>query len=177
MLGHLDSNPDLSGQFVDPQTLLRVAPLITSTASLVIAGDSHLFLSSFISLAPQRRPQVSELAPRYFEAFFWRGLPAIFASYGLSVAFGATNAWYSRPSPVSWAWYAGGMALALAHFAFVPKIMWKVKDAIDAKDVKEIDGAEAIQGWLDVHHVRMALADIPAWTCFLIATLKALKPV
>ncbi|KAI4862668.1 hypothetical protein F4820DRAFT_429904 [Hypoxylon rubiginosum] len=172
-----------SGQFVDPQTLLRVAPLITSTASLVIAGDSHLFLSSFISLAPQRPQQVAELAPRYFEAFFWRGLPAIFASYGPSVALGATNAWhyYSRtspgPSPASWAWYAGGTALALAHYAFVPKIMWKVKDAIDAKDVKEIDGVQAIRGWLDVHHVRMALVDIPAWTCFLIATLKSLKSI
>ncbi|KAI1769404.1 hypothetical protein GGR53DRAFT_474187 [Hypoxylon sp. FL1150] len=171
-----------SGQFFDPLTLLRVAPLVTSTASLVIAGDSHLFLASFLSLSPQRRQQVNELAPRYFEAFFWRGLPAIFATYGLSVALGAANA-YSRSSPVSsrawawaWAWYAGGSAFALAHFAFVPKIMWKVKDAIDAKDEGK-DGARAVQGWLDVHYVRMALADVPAWTCFLVAALKTLKSV
>ncbi|KAI1402795.1 hypothetical protein F4819DRAFT_264440 [Hypoxylon fuscum] len=164
-----------SGQFFDPLTLLRVAPLITSTASLVIAGDSHLFLSSFINLnSPSQRPHVNALAPRYFETFFWKGLPCIFLTVGPSVAFGLTN-FYARPAAASWAWYAGGTALALAHFAFVPKIMWKVKAAVDAKADADGTGAEAVQGWLDVHYVRMALADIPAWTCFLVATLKSLK--
>ncbi|KAI6082921.1 hypothetical protein F4821DRAFT_245764 [Hypoxylon rubiginosum] len=161
------------GQFFDPLTLLRVAPLVTSTASLVVAGDSHLFLSSFISLAPQQRQQVNQLAPRYFEAFFWRGLPVIFVSYGLSIALGAANAYSLRPSH-PWAWYAGGSVLALAHFAFVPKIAVKVRDAIDPN---YDEGAKTYQGWLDVHYVRMALADIPAWTCFLIATLKSLKSI
>ncbi|KAI1380151.1 hypothetical protein F4677DRAFT_252079 [Hypoxylon crocopeplum] len=164
-----------SGQFFDPLTFVRVAPLITSTASLVIAGDSHLFLSSLVSLK-QQRPIVNAIAPRYFETFFWKGLPHIFVTYGLSIAFGVTN-WYSRPSPTSWAWYAAGSALALAHFAFVPKIMWKVKDAIDAKEESGGDAVEMIQGWLNVHYVRMAVADIPAWTCFLVATLKSLKSV
>ncbi|KAI0386435.1 hypothetical protein F5Y04DRAFT_244064 [Hypomontagnella monticulosa] len=164
-----------SGQFFDPLTLLRVAPLVTSTASVIIASDSHLFLSSIVSLKKQRE-KVNEIIPRYFEAFFWRGLPHIFITYGLSIAFGLTNT-YSRPFATSRAWYAAGSVLALAHFAFVPKIMWKVKDAIDAKEVADGTGAEAVQGWLNVHYVRMALADIPAWTCFLIATLKSLKSI
>ncbi|KAI2626969.1 hypothetical protein GGS26DRAFT_147062 [Hypomontagnella submonticulosa] len=164
-----------SGQFFDPLTLLRVAPLVTSTASLVIASDSHVFLSSLVSLKQQRQ-KVNEIAPRYFEAFFWKALPHIFISYGLSIAFGVTNS-YSRPYAASRAWYVAGSVLALAHFAFVPKIMWKVKDAIDAKEDANGAGAEAIQGWLNVHYVRMALADIPAWTCFLVATLKALKSI
>ncbi|KAI1772281.1 hypothetical protein F4818DRAFT_454132 [Hypoxylon cercidicola] len=86
-----------AGRYLDERVVLQVRDGVTSTASLVIAGDSHLFLSSFVSLTPQRRQQVQELAPRYFEIFFWRGLPAILASYGLSAALGATNV-CSRPS-------------------------------------------------------------------------------
>ncbi|KAI0169079.1 hypothetical protein GGR52DRAFT_553689 [Hypoxylon sp. FL1284] len=160
-----------SGQFLDPSTLLRIAPVVTSTASVMIAWDSHLFLSSLVGLAPQRRTQVKELAPRYFEAFFWRGLPAIFGTFGLSAALGTANARSAAPS-ASW-WYAAGSALALVHFAFVPKIMWKVRDAVD--DVPGADGVEAIRGWLGVHYVRMALADIPSCACFLVAAAKALK--
>ncbi|KAI1443824.1 hypothetical protein F5Y02DRAFT_419696 [Annulohypoxylon stygium] len=164
-----------SGRFLDPLTLLRVAPLITSTASLTIASDSHLFLSSLTSLKSQRA-SVNQMAPRYFETFFWRGLPEIFVTFGLSLAFGVANA-YRKPSAAGWAWYAGGSAFSLAHFAFVPAIAWKVKDAIDAKETPNGGAAEAIQGWLNVHYVRMALADIPSWTCFLVAVVKTLGRV
>ncbi|OTB03646.1 hypothetical protein M426DRAFT_321571 [Hypoxylon sp. CI-4A] len=164
-----------SGAFLDPLTLLRVAPLVTSTASLVIATDSHIFLSSLISLR-QQRAKVNELAPRYFEAFFWKGLPEVLVTFGLSIAFGLTNT-YSKPTAASWAWYAGGSALSLVHFAFVPKIMWRVKDAIEAKAEPNGEASEAIGRWLGVHYVRMALSDFPAWTCFLVAALKALKSV
>ncbi|KAI1801986.1 hypothetical protein F4811DRAFT_531572 [Daldinia bambusicola] len=164
-----------SGLFFDPLTLLRVAPLVTSTASIVIAGDSDLFLGALLSLK-QHRSRVNEIAPRYFEVFFWKGLPYIFLTYGLSATCGLVNA-YSRSHAASWNWYAAGSALALAHFAFVPKIMWKVKDAIDAKEEPNGGGASALQGWLGVHHVRTALVDVPAWACFLVAIVKALKSI
>ncbi|KAL7622350.1 hypothetical protein AAE478_007854 [Parahypoxylon ruwenzoriense] len=163
-----------SGRFIDPLTLLRVAPLITSTISLAHAGDAHLFLSTLVGLE-RERPRVNEIVPRYFESFFWKGLPLIFASYGLSAALGAAN-YFSRPN-AALAWYVGGSALALAHFAFVPKIMWKVKAAIDAEEHPNGSGARDIQGWLNVHYVRMALADFPAWSCFLIAALKSLGSI
>ncbi|KAI1457009.1 hypothetical protein F4805DRAFT_203836 [Annulohypoxylon moriforme] len=165
-----------SGLFLNPLTLLRVAPLITSTASLTIAADSHLFLSSLVSLKDQQRSTVNKIIPRYFETFFWRGLPSIFVTFGLSIAFGVTNA-YGRRSAAAWAWYAGGSAFSLAHFAFVPMIAGTVRDAIEAKETAEGGGVEAIQGWLNVHYVRMALADIPSWTCFLVAVVKTLGPV
>ncbi|KAI1410728.1 hypothetical protein F5Y13DRAFT_167226 [Hypoxylon sp. FL1857] len=164
-----------SGAFFDPLTLLRVAPLVTSTASLVIANDSHIFLSSLVSLKKQRA-QVNEIAPRYFEAFFWKGLPLIFGTFGLSIAFGLTNI-YSKPYAASRGWYAAGTALGLLHFAFVPKIMWTVKDAIEAKEDPNGGSADAIQRWLNVHYVRMALSDIPSWACFAIAVLKSLKGI
>ncbi|KAI1098231.1 hypothetical protein F4804DRAFT_325347 [Jackrogersella minutella] len=160
-----------SGRFLDPLTLLRVAPLITSTASLAIANDSHVFLSSLVSL--KQRGKVNEVAPRYFEAFFHRGLPDIFVTFGLTVAFGIANA-YARPRAAAWAWYAGGAAFSFAHFAFVPKIAWKVKAAIDAKEEPNGSAVEHIQAWLKVHYARIATADFPAWTCFLIAVVKSL---
>ncbi|KAI0835121.1 hypothetical protein F5Y06DRAFT_277413 [Hypoxylon sp. FL0890] len=164
-----------SGAFFNPLTLLRVAPLVTSTASLVIANDSHIFLSSLVSLK-KHRARVNEVGPRYFEAFFWKGLPLIFATFGLSIAFGLTNA-YMRPYAASRGWYAGGTALAFLHFAFVPKIMWTVKDAIDAKEDPNGGCADAIQRWLNVHYVRMTLSDIPSWTFFAIAVVKSLKAI
>ncbi|KAI5866083.1 hypothetical protein GGS23DRAFT_367624 [Durotheca rogersii] len=165
-----------SRRLFDPVTLLRVAPLLTSTATLVHAGDAHLFLSTLVGLRPQR-PKVNELAPRYFESFFWRGLPLIFLGYGASVALGVANYVALRRAASVSAWYAGGSVLALAHFAFVPKIMWRVKDAIDADEAPDGPGAQAIQRWLNVHYARMALADFPAWTCFFVAALKVLKPI
>ncbi|KAI0887845.1 uncharacterized protein GGS22DRAFT_154451 [Annulohypoxylon maeteangense] len=166
-----------SGLFLNPLTLLRVAPLITSTASLTIASDSHLFLSSLVSLK-RERSTVNQVAPRYFETFFWRGLPEILVTFGLSLAFGIANSYGGRrPRAAAWAWYAGGSAFSLAHFAFVPTIAFKVRDAIEAKEAPDGGAAEAIQGWLNVHHVRMALADIPAWTCFLVAVVKSLRPI
>ncbi|KAK6957178.1 hypothetical protein Daesc_002464 [Daldinia eschscholtzii] len=164
-----------SGLFFDPLTLLRVAPLVTSTASIVIAGDSDLFLSALISLK-QHRTKVNEIGPRYFETFFWKGLPYIFLTYGLSVTCGLVNS-YSRWHAVSWKWYAAGSLLAFSHFAFVPKIMWKVKDAIDAKEDPNGGATNALQGWLDVHHVRTALVDVPGWACFLVGTVKGLQSI
>ncbi|KAI1472774.1 uncharacterized protein F4812DRAFT_410201 [Daldinia caldariorum] len=165
-----------SGLFIDPLTLLRVVPLVTSTASIVIAGDSDLFLSALLSLK-QHRGKVNEIAPRYFEVFFWKGLRYILLTYGLSATCGLVNAYSRSHAAASWNWYAAGSVLALAHFAFVPKIMWKVKDAIDAKEEPNGGAANALRGWLAVHHVRTALVDVPSWACFLVATVKALKSI
>ncbi|KAI2472893.1 hypothetical protein F4781DRAFT_382235 [Annulohypoxylon bovei var. microspora] len=165
-----------SGRFLDPLTLIRVAPLVTSTASLAIANDSHLFLSSLVSLK-QQRGKVNEVAPRYFEAFFWRALPDIFVTFGLSVALGIANSCGRRASAAAWAWYAGGAAFSLAHFAFAPAVAWKVKAVVDAEEEPTGGAAEAIRGWLSMHYARIAVADVPAWTCFLVAVVKTLGPV
>ncbi|KAI1387244.1 uncharacterized protein F4822DRAFT_405848 [Hypoxylon trugodes] len=164
-----------SGRFFDPITFLRVAPLVTSTASLVIANDSHLFLSSLLAVK-RHRAEVNVIAPRYFEEFFWRGLPEIFVTFGLSIAFGLANVYY-KPYAASRFWYAGASALALLHFTFVPTIAQTVKATVESEEIPDGKAREAIRGWLDVHHVRMVVSDIPSWTCFFVAALKALTPI
>lgn len=161
-----------SGKFVDPVTLLRAAPLITSTVSLVFSFDQHLFLDVF--LAPHHREQADGLVSSYFKTLFPRGLAVIFTSYPLSIACGACNL-YAAPQ-TAYPWFAAGTALALAHFAFVPKIMWRVK-AVYESDEKKSRATDDLAGWLNVHIVRSLAVDLPAWLCFATACLKSLTPV
>jgi hypothetical protein len=107
-----------SNQFVDPLTLLRVAPLVTSTAALLFSVDQYVFLDTF--LAPQHRHKANEIVPSYFKAFFSKGIVTIFTLYPLSIATGIGN-YHANPNG-AWQWYAAGTALAAAHFAFVPII-------------------------------------------------------
>ncbi|KAK7931831.1 hypothetical protein PG985_002543 [Apiospora marii] len=124
-----------SGRFVDPMTLLRVTPLVTSTAAVMFSADQYLFLDTL--LAPPHRERANELVPL---TFFGRGIWIIMTAYPLSIATGVANVYQSSGGGSSIAaklssggnngaarWYAAGAALALAHFAFVPSIMYKVQ--------------------------------------------------
>lgn len=107
-----------SGAFFDPITLLRAAPLVSSTAALCFSYDQYLFLNNF--LRPEHRDEANSLVPSYFATFFMRGLPQLLMFYGVSIGAGAANIW-GKPNGAS-RWFAAGTALAFAHFAFVPKI-------------------------------------------------------
>lgn len=107
-----------SRAFFDPITLLRAAPLVSSTAALCFSYDQYFFLNNF--LRPEHRDEANSLVPSYFATFFMRGLPQLLMFYGVSIGAGAANVW-GKPNGAS-RWFAAGTALAFAHFAFVPKI-------------------------------------------------------
>ncbi|KAI1079932.1 hypothetical protein F5B20DRAFT_580728 [Whalleya microplaca] len=162
-----------SGQFFDPLTLLRVTPLVASSASLWLAVEEHRYLNIFLLL--KDRSKVNEILPSYFEKFFYTTFPYLLSTFGITIATGVTN-FYSRPNKAL-PWYAAGTALTLAHFAFVPGVMWKVKATIEAKPEPNGSGADEVKRWLAVHRVRSIFADFPAWACFFIAVLKSLKSI
>lgn len=175
-----------SGRFVDPMTLLRVTPLVTSTAAVMFSADQYLFLDAL--LAPPHRERANELVPSYYRTFFGRGIWIIMTAYPLSIATGVANAYRSSGGGSSVAaqlssgggnngaarWYAAGAALALAHFAFVPSIMYKVQALYEGEGKGE--GNQNLKRWLDVHLVRSLLVDVPSWICFATACLKSLGP-
>ncbi|KAI0399503.1 hypothetical protein F4802DRAFT_602938 [Xylaria palmicola] len=161
-----------SRSFFDPLVLLRVAPVLTSTMAMRYAHDQWLFLDNL--LAPPHRDKANEIVPSYFKTFFMRGIWDIGILYTLTMATGITNL-STRTAGAAWKWYAAGTALAVAHMAFVPFVMYKVKGLID--DEPKGRGNETLRKWLDVHTLRSCVADVPAWACFVIACLKSLQPL
>ncbi|KAK7992129.1 hypothetical protein PG996_012855 [Apiospora saccharicola] len=174
-----------SGRIVDPMTLLRVTPLVTSTAAVMFSADQYLFLDTL--LAPPHRERANELVPSYFKTFFGRGIWIILTAYPLSIATGVANVYLGGSSgsgssvaaklssgSAAARWYAAGAALALAHFAFVPSIMYKIQALNEGEGKGE--GNKNLKRWLDVHLMRSVLVDVPSWLCFATACLKSLGP-
>ncbi|KAK7943130.1 uncharacterized protein PG986_012243 [Apiospora aurea] len=147
-----------SGRFVDPMTLLRVTPLVTSTAAVMFSVDQYLFLDNL--LAPPHREQMNELVPSYYKTFFRKGIWIIMTAYPVSIATGVANVYRSsgeRPPPNS---AAGTTA----------------RGAGAVRGRGQGEGNRNLRRWLDVHLVRSVLVDVPSWLCFATACLKSLGP-
>ncbi|ETS74284.1 hypothetical protein PFICI_14150 [Pestalotiopsis fici W106-1] len=162
-----------SRAFFDPMTLLRAAPVISSTAALCYSFDQYNFLTNF--LRPIHGDYFNESVPSYFASFFPAGLPQILLFYGISIGTGMANV-SSQPND-AWRWYAAGTALAVGHFAFVPKIMWAVSALFEEFEDPKGQGNRKLKRWLDIHAVRSFVVDLPAWVCFSVAALASLQTV
>ncbi|KAH6648031.1 hypothetical protein BKA67DRAFT_649683 [Truncatella angustata] len=160
-----------SETFVDFTVLLRAAPLVSATSALWFSADQYTFLNNF--LRPEHRNEAESVVPSYFKTFFPGGLTRILFLYGVSISTGTANFW-ARPN-ASWHWYAAGTAFAVAHFAFAPRIISVVQSLTENRHPKQ--GNRDLKKWLDIHVVRSILADLPAWICFVVATLTSLQPL
>ncbi|KAF3019693.1 hypothetical protein E8E14_006592 [Neopestalotiopsis sp. 37M] len=161
-----------SRAFFDPITLLRAAPLISSTAALTYSFDQWNFLANF--LRPIHYDNFNTLVPPYFATFWPVGLAQILVLYGVTIGTGIANV---RQPNGAWQWYAAGTTLAFAHFAFVPKIMWPVQAIFEEVEEPRGNGNKALKWWLNVHSIRSFVADLPAWICFSVAALASLQAV
>ncbi|RYP81821.1 hypothetical protein DL770_005776 [Monosporascus sp. CRB-9-2] len=148
-----------SRQFFDPLTLLRVAPVVSSSAALWFSHDQYFFLKVFLRI--EERDKVKPVVPAYFRKFFNGGLSRLLPLYAITIGTGIANS-YSRPAAAH-LWYACGAAFALAHFTFVPAVMWKVEHLANEENDAKGTGAEYLKKWLDVHTIRSIVVDFPAW--------------
>ncbi|KAI5290789.1 hypothetical protein KEM54_000449 [Ascosphaera aggregata] len=179
--------------------LLRVAPLITTTATLHYAWDEHFFLSIFLSDVFQKcrdeyekqeaktdaiqshQPSINSVIPRYFAGFFY-GAGTIFlvganaatmVTAGMNLKLRALSA-----NPIRWCLYAAGLGFTIGHFLCVPMVMWSVKALLDragqimtGEEVDDEEPSKELWRWLKGHYIRTLLADIPGWLCFLGAVI------
>ncbi|OOF97939.1 hypothetical protein ASPCADRAFT_205210 [Aspergillus carbonarius ITEM 5010] len=153
-----------SGLILDPRSLLRAAPLVTSTCTLWFAFDQDFFLDVF--LHPDHRPRSETFLPSYFRVFFRRGVVRVLGLLALTLTGGGWNIRaHHRQSP-SWSWYVAGTAFAASHLLFVPAIAPKVQ-AI-AEDASQGSSTRDLEGWLTIHRVRTWTVDLAAWVCFAI---------
>lgn len=158
-----------STQYFDALTLLRLAPLLSSSFSLWYCVDQYLFFNNFI--VPANRAKGSVLLPLYWQSFLTPGLACIFSLYGLSIATAAANLYLVPGNPSEW--YAIGAGFAMAHFVFVPTVSKLIKAIIE--DEGKGQSWKYQQTWLRVHAIRSIFVDFPGWLCFLTAVLQSLK--
>ncbi|PWY93556.1 hypothetical protein BO94DRAFT_511208 [Aspergillus sclerotioniger CBS 115572] len=153
-----------SGLILDPHSLFRAAPLITSTCTLWFAFDQDFFLNIF--LHPSHRPHSETLLPSYFGVFFRRGVVRVLGLLALTLTGGGWNIRMQPRQSPSWSWYVAGTAFAASHLLFVPAIAPKVH-AI-AEDKSRGESTRDLEGWLAVHRVRTWTVDLAAWGCFVV---------
>lgn len=158
-------------------TLLRLAPVISSSFSLWFCVDQHLFLSTLIT--PENKERGAKILPVYFSHFFKHGLVNIFVLYGTSIVTGLANASGVAHNPFdetpSTRLYAVGAALSIAHFLFVPLIAPIIKAIV--QDTQGDKTVENMKAWLRIHAARSVVVDLPAWLFFVSAAVKSLQAV
>lgn len=157
-----------SGLVLDPRSLLRTAPVITSTCSLWYSIDQDFFHEIFTH--PGHRAASNKLLPSYFRVSFRYGVVKVLGLLALTMSSGGFNILAARRSGAvrspSLPWYTAGTVLAASHLLFVPSIAPKVQAIME--DRSKGQSTDDLEGWLKIHRVRTWTVDLAAWVCFVI---------
>lgn len=162
--------------FFDPLKLLRVAPLLTTTSTLVYAWDEHWYLSGFLHSEHQHREETKKILPGYFRRFFEQGVFIIAGLNTLTISTAITNLLTDRPvlnHLRSSRWYWAGLGFTICHFLFVPLIAYPIRDIME--DRSKGNSTKDLRRWIDIHRIRVLMADLPAWISFLGAVLSTIS--
>lgn len=161
--------------------LLRLAPLLTSTTTLMYAFDHHLFFSAF--LAPHLHSQSTTYLPKWLQVFTVPAKWVIFLGYPTTLTLALTNYFSITSSQSSSSlrltsssagiWYLCGAAGTVAHFFFAPTALRLLGEMMDEKQSDKCLGK--MKEWLDMNIRRELVADIPAWVSFGIAVCKSFR--
>ncbi|TDZ48412.1 hypothetical protein CTRI78_v008202 [Colletotrichum trifolii] len=157
-------------------TTLRLAPLLSSTCTLLFAHDQHFFLT--LLNRPETRKQSTNLIPTYFRLFFRQGVVVVLGFITISTATAIANLYTSpanlRANRTYW-WYAAGGLQSLAHLAYVPFVAPHVQTLVDAKE--DMNPNDVLDSWLTVNFRRFLTTDLGAWIAFGVAALGSVRAV
>ncbi|RDW71018.1 hypothetical protein BP6252_07581 [Coleophoma cylindrospora] len=158
--------------FFDPLVLLRVAPLITSTASLMFAADEHFFLTKF--LAPEDREKSNAILPGWFSRMFHSGVIIVIGLNTLTTGTSIANLVFKSESLASTGrqFYTAGLAFGLAHYLFVPIIAYPIRDIVE--DRSHGESTKDLKKWIDINLLRTLTVDLSCWASFFAAVLTTL---
>lgn len=162
-----------SGLIFDPLALLRAIPLASSTGTLVCATGEHIHNSAWVQ--PELRGKSNSLLPRWYSYVFPRGVSLVLVlnltSIGSAVANLLTSGPRPRPLPLSrTTFYWAGLFSAVSHLLFVPWVAPRIQRIVEDLE-GEREPTREMEAWLGYHHIRMLLADAPAWLAFVGAVL------
>lgn len=151
--------------FYDPVVLLRVAPLVSSTCTLLYAADQDFFLGILNQSKHDIRVKSRSLLPSYFATFFRRGVVFVVGCLAATTWSSIANLYVRRQALVArqsgW-WYVASGALSIGHLFFIPLIAQPVKAIIDA-DKEGADANASLYKWLQINRIRMLTVDLSAW--------------
>ncbi|KAK3391423.1 hypothetical protein B0T20DRAFT_78780 [Sordaria brevicollis] len=163
-----------SRQFFEPLTLLRLAPIISSTASLTLAWDQHWMLRIFTLSNIENESQ--RYLPKWFAAFFRAGLSSVLGFLSVTMATSILNLRVNSlllQQRGSHYWYAAGAALAVGHLLFVPAVAPRIQAIVEDEEGKGKSVGE-LRRWLRVNAIRGLTTDLGAWVCCVVAAVKTL---
>ncbi|TGO41635.1 hypothetical protein BHYA_0018g00060 [Botrytis hyacinthi] len=154
--------------------VLRLLPVITSTAVLMFAVDEHIFLGTW--MAPPFRERANMHLPSWFQLWGRRGRWVILLGYPGTYVLGMLNLLVARPQlKVAGAqkWYALGLLCSVGHIAIYGKRALKLLAEIKG-DVPKGNSTCSMAAWLRMHRIRTCTTDVPALVFFVVGALKVL---
>ncbi|PHH60911.1 hypothetical protein CDD81_1022 [Ophiocordyceps australis] len=163
-----------SGAFFDVKTALLMAPLLSSTASLVYAWDQHLLTRPLTR--PEAQPYGNMVLPAYWRVMLPRGVAQVLCLLGLTAGTAAAalvgNGQLVAARHAA-GWYMGAAALAVGHLGFVPLVAPCIRKMAQEETH---DNVELQRQWLRINLVRTLTTDFGAWACAFVAVCRVLGP-
>lgn len=153
------------------QALLRISPLILSSASVMFSWAQDIAFKAFLhsSLRTDPTHPSGKILPRYLPAFMKPGLWGIGLTFLPSTALCVVNG-MSGQSREARNLYFAGAAFSIAHFCWGPS-MFRILARIGDAKTAGVANEAALESWLPRHHQRTLLVNIPAFLCIFAATL------
>lgn len=157
--------------------LLRVTPLVLSSASLMFSWSQDISLQAFLhdSLRGDSAHPSGKILPRYLPAFMKPGIWGIGLTYLPATVLCTFNGLSAQGLEIRQLYFAGAV-LSMAHFCWGPTmfaILARITDAKTAQDAKAagVPNETALEEWLPKHRTRTFMVNIPAFVCIMAATL------
>ena len=154
--------------------LLRLAPVLSSTAVLMYAHDEDLFYSCWVQ--PHYREKANALLPSWFTYNMKRALWVVLTGFSFSFVSGISNIYTSRLALLNSGaskWYWAGVSFTMAHFLFGRTALGLLSDI--QEDRPKGNSTTSMEKWLRMHRVRTLAVDLPAWICFIVGFLRSLE--
>jgi hypothetical protein len=159
--------------------ILRLAPLIISSGSLMCAWDQQNAFRSFLYPPLLAKPGhlSAHVVTEWFRAFATPTKWVIMLAYPFAlffavlnvIGFGSGNDAAMELHPQTKAFYIAGGVLSVLHYYFGAwSMMWNAK--ISNKENIGKRNEDALRGWLGNNFMRMCWVNVPAWLCFVCAT-------
>ncbi|KAF1730571.1 hypothetical protein CRV24_010034 [Beauveria bassiana] len=169
---------DFASTPIDPASfataIMRLSPLMISSASLMCAWDQQNAFRSFLAPHLLAKPDdiCAHVVVDWFAEFAKPTKWVIILSYPLALLFAFLNAFGAPDAglhPQTKMFYVAGGILSILHFWFGSwSMMWNAR--ISSKEHIGIKNYDALRGWLGNNFSRMCWVNVPAWLMFICAT-------
>ncbi|PLB52462.1 hypothetical protein P170DRAFT_378297 [Aspergillus steynii IBT 23096] len=151
--------------------LLRVSPLVLSSASLMFSWAQDISLGAFVHPSLRQDPAhpSGQILPRFLPAFMKPGIWGIGLTYPPATVLCLVNGFSGQSSEIRHLYFAGAL-FSIAHFCWGPS-MFAILRRIQDPTTAGVPNESALETWLPRHRSRTLLVNAPAFLCILAATV------